>query len=212
MVKRNLLGFSVSKEVKLPDIVLGALIGAIATAAGSIIIGFINYKNAKLQLSHQGREAKRNRLIEARKDLLLRLRHTLSEWVDVSNMQVNMVERLKNAFEKYEESSPARQLEIIEFNKVSEQGKQISSQFEILRGQVSDNTLSNLIEAVRETQYEVDTARMPLIRFFNNPSGADISSLESAFREDESLRKKVWKQVLQVNKRIEELLSGEPSD
>ena len=203
----------------MPDIVLGALIGVVSAVVGYIM----SYRNTKLQLdarrnelnqqlSYQEREAKRNRLIEARKDLLLRLRHTLSEWVDVSNMQVNMIERLKNAFEKYEESSPARQLEIIEFNKVSEQGKQISSQFEILRGQVSDNTLSNLIEAVKETQYEVDTARMPLIRFFNNPSGSDISSLESAFREDESLHRKVWKQVLQVNKRIEELLSGEPSD
>jgi len=66
--------------------------------------------------------------------------------------------------------------------------------------------------SMRETQYAVDTARMPLIRFFNNPGSADINTLESAFQKDESLRKEVWKQVLQVNKRIEELLSGEPSN
>ncbi len=205
----------------MSDIVLGALIGVGAAVIGSIITGVINYKNSKLQigarrdelnqqLSYQEREAQRDRLIESRKDLLLRLRNTLSEWAQCSHGQVNMTVRLKNAFEKYDDASPSRQLEIREFNEVSERMKQLSSQFDILRGQVSDNKLDNLIEAVRETQYEVDIARMPLIRFFNNPSGADINSLESAFQKDESLRKEVSKQVLQVNRRIEELLSGEP--
>lgn len=207
----------------MPDIALGALIGVIGTALGALIVGIINYKISKSQinarrdklnqqLSHQERESRRNRLIESRKDLLLRLRNTLSEWVDASHKQVNMTVRLKNALEKYDESSHARQLEIIEFNEASERIKQLSSQFEILRGQVSDNTLDNLIEAVRETQYAVDTARLPLIRFFNNPKGADINALESAFTENESLRKRVWKETLQVNKRIEDLLSGDTSD
>jgi len=207
----------------LSEIVLGALIGVGAVIVGSIITGIINYKNSKLQicarrdelnqqLSHQEREAQRNSLIESRKELLLDLRHTVSEWVECSHKQVNMIVRLKNAFEKYDDASSARQSEIREFNEVSERGKQLSSQLDILRGQVSDNKLDNLIEAVRERQYAVDTARMPLIRFFNNPGNADANTIDSALKKDELLIKEIRQQIRQVNKRIEELLKGEPSD
>lgn len=206
----------------MSELVLGALIGIGGAIVGAIIGSLSSYMVTRLQisarreemsqqLSHQEREARRNKLIEARKDLLLRLRNTLSEWVECSHRQTNMIVKLKDAREKYDKASPSRQLEIIEFKEVSERGKQVSSQFDILRGQVSDSKLDSLIEAVRETQYKVDTARMPLIRFFNDPGSADINTLESAFQTDETLRKTVWKQVLQVNKRIEELLSGEPS-
>ncbi len=206
----------------MSDIVLGALIGVGAAVLGSIITGIISYKNSKLQinarheelnqqLSHQEREARRNRLIEARKELLLDLRRTISEWVEYSNQQVNMTVRLKNAVERYDNASPERQLEIMEFTRVSERMKQLTSQLEILRAQVSDSILGNLIEAVRVKQFEVEWERMPLLRFFNNPEGADADTLESAFQKDELLREEIQNRVLQVNKRIEELLSGEPS-
>ena len=81
----------------------------------------------------------------------------------------------------------------------------------ILRGQISDNKLDKLIDDVTATQLEVDTQRMPLIRFFNNPGSADADAIESVMQEDELLLKKVRSQALKVNKRIEELLSGEPS-
>lgn len=206
----------------MSDIVLGALIGISGAIVGAIIAALSSYIITRLQinarreelnqqLSYQEREAQRARLIESRKDLLHRLRNTISEWVDCSNRQINMIVRLEKAFKEYDDASAARQLEIHEFNEVSERGKQVASQFEILRRQVSDNKLSELIEAVTETQYEVNTARQPLIRFFNNPSGVDANTIESALHKDESLRNEVSKKVLQVNKRIEELLSGEPS-
>jgi isopropylmalate/homocitrate/citramalate synthase len=196
----------------LSDIVLGALIGVGGVALGAIITGFINYKNARLQLSHQEKEAQRNRLVEARKELLPDLRRTISKLVDCSNHQLAMIIRLDKALKEYKEDSLERKLEIKEFVEVSERLKELSSEFNILREQVSDSKLDDLIEAVKSKQNEVDIQRMPLIRFFNNPGGADINTLESAFKKDESLLKEVRKQVLQVNKRIEELLSGEPSN
>ena len=201
----------------MPDIVLGALIGVISAVVGWVI----SYRTSRMQinarrdelnqqLSYQEKEAQRNRLIESRKDYLLRLRNTASEWVEYSHREINMIVRLDTAIKSGDTSK--EQSEIREFNEVTEQGKQVSSKFDMLRGQVSDNTLDSLIEAVRETQYEVNTVRMPLIRFFNNPGSADINTLNSAVQKDESLHKEVRKQLLQVNKRIEELLSGEPSD
>ncbi len=205
----------------MPDIVLGALIGVVSAALGAVITGIINHRNAKLQinarrdelnqqLSHQEREAQRNSLIEARKDLLLPLRNAISEWVECSHQVTNMTVRFKNAL-KEDKASPSRQLETKEFWEVMERGKRLSSQLRILHGQISDDMLDKRIEALRKTQYEVDLERMPLLRFVNNPGSADIDTLEAALQKDESVRKKVWNQVVQVNKRIEELLIGEPS-
>ena len=196
----------------MSDILLGALIGVGGVALGAIITGFINYKNAKLRLAYQEKEAQRNRLVESRKGLLLDLRHTISELVDCSNHQLAMIIRLDKALNTYKEGSLERKLEIREFGEISERMKKLSSEFNILREQVSDSKLVDLIEAVKSKQNEVDVQRMPLLRFFNNPGAADINTLESAFKKDESLLKEVRKQVLQVNKRIEELLSGEPSN
>ena len=163
----------------------------------------INARRDKLnqQLSHQEREAQRDRLIEARKDYLLQLRSNISEWIENSHRQINMIVRLDEAMKNG--NTTRKQLEISEFNEVTERGRQIQSQFDVLRGQVADNTLGNLIEAVRETQYEVNTARQPLIRFFNNPGDANINGLESAMKEDEELRQKVQERARLANKRIE---------
>ena len=188
----------------------------------SAVVGWvISYRTSRMQinarrdelnqqLSHQEREAQGYRLIEARKDYLLQLRNNISEWIENSHRQINMIVRLDEAMKNG--NTTRKQLEISEFNEVTERGRQIQSQFDVLRGQVADNTLGNLIEAVRETQYEVNTARQPLIRFFNNPGDANINGLESAMKDDEELRQKVQERARLANKRIEELLSVEPSD
>lgn len=179
----------------------------------SAVVGWvISYRTSRMQinarrdelnqqLSHQEREAQRDRLIEARKDYLLQLRSNISEWIENSHRQINMIVRLDEAMKNG--NTTRKQLEISEFNEVTERGRQIQSQFDVLRGQVADNTLGNLIEAVRETQYEVNTARQPLIRFFNNPGDANINELESAMKEDEELRQKVQERARLANKRIE---------
>jgi hypothetical protein len=208
-----------SKESKLPDIALGALIAVIGGVVGYIISYKTSQQQIKArrdelnqQLSYQEKEAQRNRLIEARKELLLELRKTASEWIGASHHQINMIVRLKKALNEYDESSPSRQLEIREYIEITERLKQLSSQFDNLRRQLSDSSLNRLLEAVRDEQYEIDTARQPLIRFFNNPGDADISELESAMKRDEALRQKVADRARLANKRIEELLSGEPPD
>lgn len=194
----------------MSDIVLGALIGIGATALGSIIIGILNYKNTKAQLRHQEREAQRNRLIAARKDTLVPLRNKISEWVACSSRQAAMIVRLDKAIKN--KDSVERQLEMTEYYASSKRMELISLELDIARGQISDNKLDNLIDNVREKQLEIDTARMPLLIFFNNPEAADANTIESAMSKDESLLKELRNQLFQVNKRIEELLRGEVSN
>ncbi len=204
----------------MSDIVFGALIGVGAAALGSIITGIINYKNSTLQisarrdelnqqLSHQEREAKISRLIEARKEHLFRLRNILSKWVECSNQQVNMDVRLDKAIKSGD--SFRQQLNISEYNETSELGKELTSQLNILRRELSDNIVDDLIKAIFEKQSEIDIARMPIVRFFNNPEGADSSTIESVMREEELLFEAQRKKLIEINKRIEELLNGEPS-
>jgi len=206
----------------LPDIALGALIGLGGTILGALIAGVTSYiitriqiqarrDEINLQLSYQEKESYRNRIIESRKDVLLRLRNATSEWVECSHQQTNMNVRLKKAFKNKGESLE-KELEIKKYIEVSERGEQILSQLQVLRGQLSDSTLDDLIEALSEKQIAIQTARIPLLEFFNNPKGADINTILSATQREESLRNELRKELLKVNKRIEELLSGELSD
>ena len=170
------------------DIVLGGLI-----ALGGVIIGGLSsYIIARLQisaareqliqqLSHQEREAQRNRLIEARKDYLLPLRKVISEWTSWSDRQVAMIARLQEASKN--RTSPSWKLEIREFKETTEQMQQLSLQLNILRGQISDSTLDNLIEAVKETDYKLSIPRMRLYSFFNDKSSKDAKTIEDAMRE-----------------------------
>jgi hypothetical protein len=206
----------------LPDLAWGALIGLVGAILGALIAGVTSYKIAKiqiqarhdeinLQLSYQEKESYRNRIIESRKDVLLRLRNATSEWVECSHQQTNMNVRLKKAF-KNKGESPEKELEIKKYIDVSQHGERILSQFQVLRGQLSDSTLDNFIEALWEKQSAIKTARIPLLEFFNNPKEADINTILSATQREESLRNELRKELLKINKRIEELLSGEPSD
>jgi len=52
---------------------------------------------------------------------------------------------------------------------------------------------------------------MPIIRFLNDPKGANANTIESAMKEEEALRNLQRGELRKINKRIEELLTGEPS-
>jgi hypothetical protein len=203
------------------DIVLGALIGIGGAVVGSIITGYFSYKNTRLQvntrreelnqqLSHQEREARLHRLIDARKDYLLSLRKTLGEWMECSNKAVAMLVRVGEAH-KEKANSLELQQESKTFEAVSNQSAELTSQLEILRGQVSDSNLDNLIEAAKKAQYDAGLEMMPLVRFFNNPQNADTSSIEAALEKYQSIIQGLRNHLLRINKRIEELLSGDLS-
>lgn len=204
----------------MSDIVQGALIGIVGAIVGAIIAAVsscivtklqINARREELsqQLNHQEREALIYRHIEARKDHIFQLRKTISEYVENSHQVTNMNVRFKVAYESGD--AREKQREFKEYFNVLERGKQLASQLEILRGTLSDDKLDDLIKALLERQFEINVARMPLIEFFNNPKGADSNTIERATQKEESLRNAQRKELIKINKRIEELLIGEPS-
>jgi hypothetical protein len=204
----------------MSEIAQGALIGIIGTIVGAIITGIISYKISKQQINarreelkeqmaHEAQEAKINRLIEARKERLHQLRKTLSDYVECSHQDINMGVRFFKVI-KNKDTIMSKQ-ETKEFFKVAELGKQLTSQLEKLHGELSDNKLDDFIGNLLKKQLGINTARMPIIRFLNNPREADSNVIEQAMNEEESLRNIQRKELIKINKRIEELLSGETS-
>ena len=215
----------------MTDILLGAAIGTSGTVVGAVVAGLIYYRIAKLQinagreelnrklaqqeyelnrkLAYQWEETRRDRLIEARKAHLDPLRKTISGLAESSNKSVAMLVRVQQAQKKKDPSELKQELELME--EVFHQSARFSSEVEILRGQVGDSKLDNLIQVVINAQSEAGVRIMPLLRLFNNPQNVGVNSLEAAFGEYQLVLQELRSKLLAVNKRVEELLIGEPS-
>ena len=201
------------------DIVLGAILGISGAAIGSGITAFFSYKATKLQiganrvdlrlqLENQAREARLARLVEVRKVYLLPLSKVISNWVESDIQETNMIVRREESKRKQEFDPENSALQL---KKAMDKSQDYTSQLTCLRGQISDKILDDLIETVLKVTREVNTARMPILRLLNNAEGVDTNTLVEASKEEWSLVGNLRHQLLQVNKRIEELLSGDES-
>lgn len=201
------------------DIVLGAILGIAGAAVGSGITAFFSYKSTKLQvganytnlqlqLEGQAKEARQARLIEARKVYLLPLSQAISNWAESAIQESNMIVRREESKRK-DEFDPENSA--LELKEAMDKSQNCTSQVTLLRGRVSDKTLDKLIENVVTVTNEVTIARMPILRLLNNAEGIDTGTLIKASEEERRLVGLLHDHLLQVNKRIEELLSGDES-
>lgn len=201
------------------DIVLGAILGIAGAAVGSGITAFFSYKSTKLQvganytnlqlqLEGQAKEARQARLIEARKVYLLPLSQAISNWAESAIQESNMIVRREESKRK-DEFDPENSA--LELKEAMDKSQNCTSQVTLLRGRVSDKTLDKLIENVVTVTNEVNIARMPILRLLNNAEGIDTGTLIKASEEERRLVGLLHDHLLQVNKRIEELLSGDES-
>jgi len=203
----------------MPDIVLGAILAIAGAAVGSGITAFFSYKSAKLQvranytnlqlqLEDQAKEARRARLIEVRKTYLLPISHTISNWVESTIQETNMSVRREESRRKAE-VDPENSALVLE--EAMDKAQEWTSKVTRLRGQISDKTLENLIVKAVTVTSEVNTARMPILRLLNNAKDIDKDPLIKVSEEERRLVGLLHDHLLQVNKRIEELLSGDES-
>lgn len=205
----------------MPEIVQGALIGIGGAIVGAIIAAISSYRIARSQIDarryeieqqfkYKEKEARINRLIEAQREHLNKLRKTISEYMENSIQATNMIARFDKAFKEGGETRIQENTR--ELFQTMEQGKNLMSQLNALRNQLSDNVLDDMINTVLEKQFELGVARMPLVEFFNDPKGADSKTIESARKKEETLIGRQRQELIKINKRIEELLSGESSN
>lgn len=185
----------------MPDIITGGILGAVIT-------GIISYLIARKKISARREEIKQQLEHEARKEHLLSLRKTISEYVQNRNQVVNMMVRLDEALKSG--NSARIQENAREYYETTERSKTLASQLEIFRGQLGDQKLSDLVKTLLDKQSEIDLARMPIVRLFNNPGSENVATLEAVEQKEESLFEEQRKELVKINRRIEELLSGHP--
>jgi len=188
----------------MSDIVVGALIGI----GGVVVGGCISYVTTRLQLKQQEREARRERLISDRERYLTRLRECTSKWIKNSNMVVAMSVSVTQARESGMEPSGLQQ-EWNDFDMVLDKSRELTEEFDVLLGEVGDSNLYDLIQAVKKETREADARTMPLLRVFQNSKSVHIDDLEAKSAESNSIIQGVHRKLIPMNKRIEELLSGD---
>ncbi len=189
-----------------------AIVSGLVGFAGSYLVtksqNDARLDELRLRLDRESEEAKRNRVIEARKSYLVPLREVLSKWLRASNDNYSAAVRFQAAQEKGDE---ARLREtFIELLKQMEESRGLSIQLDIHRGQISDAKLDQLIERATKADSNTAVERMRLVDWLNKNAALDAATIRAEWSRYEAILSQLRAELVPINKRIEELLSGEP--
>ncbi len=199
---------------------MGALIALGSVILGSIIAGVINYKNSQLQINarrdelnqqqtYNAQQAKIDRRIKLREGVLIPLKEVVSRWMEASNKDQQMVVRLKTAHERKDNPEEIAKEDKL-WVEASDKAMQITSELAVLQGQLSDSTLAQMIETAIEAYWETSREGTRLHLILAKPNNLDTNSQLSVIKEYRSIHNKLRGYLLTVNKRIDDLLIGEP--
>lgn len=198
----------------MPDIVLGTIIGAIIAGLSSYFIARqqINARREEFsqQLSHQEREGLINRLIEARKQVLIPLREAINMSLELSNNYLILMVQMKEASKK-DDGAELREA-IKRWEEASDKSKEANSNLKILIGQLSDAQLLRMIEEVQANQEKEGEKVIEVTILAHQPESRNIETMKRLNSELREIHNTTLEILLPVNKRIEELLSGETSN
>ncbi len=212
----------------MPDIVLGGLIGIGGAIVGAIIAAISSYRIARLQINtrreelsqqhkYDEQQARIDRLVRDRERVLVPLREVLSKWMQVTKQDQQMLVRLEKAYKRVKEvytkdNAAELEKELQVYKEVAGKSTEVTSELAVLQGLISDSTLDKMIEAAKNAHWETAPERTELDRLFNNPQNTDTNALLSSIEKYDSILNNLRGYLLTVNKRIEDLLSGEPSN
>jgi hypothetical protein len=194
----------------LSDLALGALIGVGGTIIGALIAGMTSYIITRMQINARRYDLRFESLITDRKIVLIPLREAVSKSLELSNNALTMTVRLGEANKRGADAKELRE-EIQLWEEVSEKSSQASSNLEILRGQISDSKLDQFIQEAISAQREESTELAMITHRAQQPENWTKEAFDKIVNDREEILKRLRSKLFTVNKRIEELLSGEPS-
>jgi hypothetical protein len=191
------------------DIVQGALIGIGGAIVGAAVTAIIAYVNNKSQLNVRIYELRTERLIRARERVLLPLREAIAQSLEFANKALILMIRMQGAYKRHEEPQKIWE-EIHRWEEASQESSKLSAKLEILKSQVSDIRLYHMIEDV-ENAAEEETPNIieAVMRVQNNTKNLNMEIVRATRVTLAQARKRIFDRLLPVNKRIEELLTGE---
>jgi len=207
----------------LSDIVLGGFIGIGGAIVGAIIVAISSYLITKLQINarhvelnqqqkYNEQQVRIDRLVKARENVLIPLREILSKWIEFTKQDQQMLVRLEKAYKERNNNPQELERELERYKETAEKSTQVTSELAITQGQISDSILDQMIENAKEAYWKTAPERTELGRLFNNPQNMDTNSLLSKVEKYYSILHNLRGYLISANKRIEGLLSGEPSD
>lgn len=193
----------------MSDIVQGALIGIGGAIVGAAVTAIIAYVNNKSQLNVRIYELRTERLIRARERVLLPLREAIAQSLEFANKALILMIRMQGAYKRHEEPQKIWE-EIHRWEEASQESSKLSAKLEILKSQVSDIRLYHMIEDV-ENAAEEETPNIieAVMRVQNNTKNLNMEIVRATRVTLAQARKRIFDRLLPVNKRIEELLTGE---
>lgn len=195
----------------MPDIVQGALIGIAGAIVGAIIAAISSYMVTKVQISTRLYELRTDRLIKRREQVLIPLGAIMSQSLglaeDALKQMVIMTEAHKRGTDAKEIQEAKKRWE-----EASVKSREADTEFENLRRLVSDSRLYQMIEEVKDAEEKESPKIIEIMMRALNPQYyQNIEALSALTRELKEARKRIFDKLLVMNKRIDELLSGEPS-
>lgn len=192
----------------MSEIVQGALIGIGGAIVGAAITAIIAYVNNKSQVNLRIYELRSENLIKAREKVLVPLREAIAQRLEFANQALILMIRVKGAYKRQEEPKRIRE-EIGRWDEASERSSEVLTKLEILRSQVGDRRLYNMIEEVNKSAEEENPKIIAAVLSIQTTENLDIEMVRAVARELGESRKRIFDKLLPVNERIEELLSGE---
>ncbi len=194
----------------MPDLVLGAIIGVGGTIIGALIAGITSYIITRMQIKARRYDLRFESLIADRKSVLIPLREAVSKWLVLSNEVLTMTVRMGEANKKGNIKELQKEIQLWE--KASDKASKASSDLENLRGQISDPKLDQFIQEAINAQREESIELIRIVQRAHKPENWTIEKFGVIVKEHEEILKRLRSKLLIVNKRIQELLSGDPSD
>ena len=192
----------------MSDIVQGALIGIGGAMVGAAITAIIAYINNKSQVNLRIYELRTEKLIKAREGVLIPLREVIAQSLEFANKALILMIRMDGAYKRQEEPKEIWK-EIHRWEEASEKSSEILAKLEILRSQVSDIRLYHMIEEVKNSAEEENPKIIAAVMRIQNTKNLNIEIVRATLENLAEARKRIFDKLLPVNKRIEELLSGE---
>ena len=192
----------------MSDIVQGALIGIGGAMVGAAITAIIAYINNKSQVNLRIYELRTEKLIKAREGVLIPLREVIAQSLEFANKALILMIRMDGAYKRQEEPKEIWK-EIHRWEEASEKSSEILAKLEILRGQVSDIRLYHMIEEVKNSAEEENPKIIAAVMRIQDTKNLNMEIVRATLKDLSEARKRIFDKLLPVNKRIEELLSGE---
>ena len=192
----------------MSDIVQGALIGIGGAIVGAIFTAAIAYINTKSQINLRIYELRTDSLIKAREKVLIPLREAMTQSLELANKALIMMIRMDGAYKRKEDPKEIRE-EIQRWEEASRKSSEASAKFEILRNQVSDAQLYQMIEDVKNEEEEQNPKIIEAVMRVQDTKNLNMETLRATLKDLAEARRRIFDKLLPVNKRIEELLSGE---